>query len=219
MIYDKFEVYRAQESQQDKRLWREFFNKFNLSEYQQEQFHKYAYLLKAGNDVHNLTTLTELKSIIRYHFEDSLALCKAVSCSKIKSIADVGTGGGFPGIPLKIVYPELNVTLIEVNNKKIDFLYTVISELKLDSIFISETDWRTFLRKTEYDIDIFCARASLHPDELLRALKPGSFYKDAQIVYWASVNWNPTDKEKVLIKKEYTYKTGAKTRRLIFFAR
>lgn len=206
-------------SYQDKKLWNSFFKRYNLTEKQAHQFERYVDMLKAANDVHNLTTLTGLKSIIRYHFEDSLALCQAIACKDIKSIADVGTGGGFPGIPLKILYPEMQVYLIEVNNKKRDFLHSLIDELALENIFISEADWRTFLRKTEYDIELFCARASLHTEELLRALKPGSFYKDSQVVYWASINWQPTEKEKILIKREFTYETGVKTRRLIFFAR
>jgi 16S rRNA (guanine527-N7)-methyltransferase len=146
-------------------------------------------------------------------------LCKAVDCKEISSIADVGSGGGFPGVPLSILYPDMHVTLIEVNNKKIGFLYTLIDQLKLQNTYVSEADWRTFLRKTDHDIDMFCARASLHTDELLRALKPGCTYKDSQVVYWASIHWEPTEKEKAFIHHEYAYKVGAKKRRLIFFKR
>ena len=74
--------------------------------------------------------------------------CIGVDLNKVKVIVDVGSGAGFPGIPLKILFPHLGIILIEVNKKKQRFLQTVIRILELKDIEVCGLDWRTFLRKT-----------------------------------------------------------------------
>ena len=172
-------------------LWQEFSNYYRLNDHQVEQFRRFYTMLLATNDIHNLTAITDLSKVLTDHFQDSLALAKAVDLKSIYSLADIGSGGGFPAIPLKIVYPHLKIVLIEVNHKKIEFLNEIISSLGLTDSHISGIDWRNFLRKTDFEIDIFCARASLQPEELIRMFKPASPYKDAQLVYWASRHWEP----------------------------
>jgi 16S rRNA G527 N7-methylase RsmG len=108
--------------------------------------------------------------------------------------------------------------LIEVNHKKIEFLSTVIQELGLENVTISDLDWRTFLRTTNDSIDLFLARASLHTDELVRLFKPSSPYKEAQLIYWASKDWEPGKKDAPFVKKEYSYTLGNKKRRYILFS-
>lgn len=199
-------------------IWLDFKQRQNLSDAQLAQFKTYYQMLIGTNDIHNLTAITNLGEIIKYHFEDSLALAFAHDMNTLQSIADVGTGGGFPAIPLKIKYPYISLLCIEVNHKKVRFLLDVFEALGLEQCEIFDLDWRTFIRKTTYKIDLFCARASLQPEELIRIFKPSSPYKDAQLVYWASVFWKPEPAIQKYIIADVPYRIGQKDRRLITFA-
>ena len=198
--------------------WQTFIEKEQLTEQQTQQFKKYLALLRAWNQDINLTSIEQVSTIISHHFQDSLAVAQVVSFSPDDMICDVGSGGGFPGIPLKIKYPQLKVILIEVQHKKRVFLQTVIEELGLTDIEISPYDWRTFLRKTSYPITYFLARASLRPDELTRLFSPSTSYHNATLIYWASQSWQLEPKEQPYFSKETAYSIDAKKRRLIFFS-
>lgn len=200
-------------------LWYNFASKNQLSNIQFEQFRTYYKLIQNYNKQHNITAIRNLEDTIRDHFEDSLILSNLINSTKnsVKSIADIGSGAGFPGIPLKIKFSYLKVILIEVIGKKINFLESVIKELDLKNIEVCQMDWRTFLRKTDYDIDLFCARASLQPNELIRIFKPSCFYKNSTIIYWASQYWQPNKSESNFTKDTYNYKLDSKNRKLIFF--
>lgn len=200
------------------RLWSTFSAQHKLTELQEEQFKKYLALLQEWAEVINLTTITDSADIIAYHFNDSLAVKDAVNLSAFKGVIDVGSGGGFPGIPLKIMYPELPIYLLEVNGKKISFLRTVIEQLGLENIELCTLDWRTFIKKTDYEIDLFLARASLHTDELVRLFGHASNYRTALLIYWASKQWEPMPKEKPYLIKEEAYTINHKNRRFIFFS-
>lgn len=188
-----------------------------LSEVQKEQYILYFRKLLETNELHNLTAILDVKKVVSHHLLDSLALASFVNVQEIASIADVGTGAGLPGIPLKIYAPHLNVILIEVNKKKIAFLESIIQELNLQNVTIYTEDWRTFLRKTHFDITLFLSRASLQTHELLRMFKPSSFYKKSTLIYFASREWVPgiEDKKYMYDKKEYVIED--KKRSLIFF--
>lgn len=198
--------------------WNHFIERYALSDRQSNQFRKYYELIVSTNDIHNLTAITDLKHVIADHFEDSLALCSFVDCSQLSMLADIGTGAGFPALPLKIAFPHIKIILIEVNQKKVWFLEKVIEELELTHVTICDLDWRTFLRKTDYPIDLFCARASLSQEELVRLFKPSSPYKNAELVYWASAQWKPTLGTKPFIKRDMPYTIDSKKRRLIFLS-
>ncbi len=116
------------------------------------------------NEKTNITRITSLADILEYHYRDALHLDRFIDMQQIKTICDIGTGGGIPGIPLKIKYPHLHVVLIEVNGKKIAFLRDLIETLGLKNVEIVDLDWRTFLRQTNMPIDLFVARASLPVD-------------------------------------------------------
>jgi 16S rRNA G527 N7-methylase RsmG len=107
--------------------------------------------------------------------------------------------------------------LIEVNQKKASFLRTVIATLGLSNIDVYTQDWRTFLRTTHYDVDLFLARASLQPAELMRIFMPSSLYKKATLVYWASDQWQAVASEKKYLNNSIAYTVGNKSRKLIFF--
>jgi len=200
-------------------LWQGFADRNQLSANMVEKFKKYYNLMQNFNKFHNITAIENLEDIIEDHFEDSLALSDFISKfeNSINCLADVGSGGGFPGIPLKIKFDQLKVILIEVSGKKLNFLESVIKELDLKGIETCSLDWRTFLRNTDFNIDLFCARASLSPNELIRALRPGCFYNNSTVIYWASQYWQPDKQELNFINETYSYNLSSKSRNLIFF--
>ena len=200
------------------RLWNKFAQESSLTEVQLEKFRRYYELLIEWNsDICNLTTITEASSVIRDHFQDSLSITECVDFSSLHSIADIGTGAGFPGIPLKILFPHLTVYLIEVTQKKREFLAHVIEQLDLSDMVLVDLDWRSFLRTTNYAIDLFVSRAALAPLELMRMYRSTCPYNKQKLVYWASRDWQASVKELSFIKKEWQYLIGSKKRRLIFF--
>ncbi len=106
-----------------------------LSDVQTEQFCTYYEMLVEKNKVMNLTAITEFEDVVQKHFVDSVILPKKfVEDTKKINLIDVGTGAGFPGIPLKIVYPEMNVVLLDSLNKRILFLREVIETLHFEHI-------------------------------------------------------------------------------------
>lgn len=114
------------------------FNQYEISitDYQIEQFNQYFELLIQWNEKINLTTITEYNDVVKKHFLDSCLLLKLYSVKNFigKSIIDVGTGGGFPGIPLSIMMPNTNFVLMDSLNKRIDFLKKVVDILKLSNV-------------------------------------------------------------------------------------
>ena len=109
-----------------------FFD-IDLTDKQIDQFDKYFQLLIKWNEVMNLTAITEFDDVCKLHFVDSISGSKYFDFSKKDySLVDIGTGAGFPGIPIKIVFPELHITLLDSLNKRLNFLNEVIDQLGLN---------------------------------------------------------------------------------------
>ena len=106
----------------------------SLTEEQIGQFIRYYELLIQWNEVMNLTAITDYEEVMKKHFIDSISLIKAYDVHQNVSLIDVWTGAGFPGLSLKIAYPNLQVTLLDSLNKRISFLQTVIDELGLEGV-------------------------------------------------------------------------------------
>lgn len=188
-----------------------------MTNIQSQKLEVYLKFLLQENEKYNLTAITDVDSVIHDHFADSLSILKLYDMNTVKSLIDVGTGAGFPGIALAIMCPEIAVCLIEVNLKKVNFLNMVIAMLDLHNVIVCTDDWRTFLRTYKHSVDLVVARASLQVDELLKMFKPSSNLKHGTLVYWASKKWIPTDPEKEYLDRCVEYEVGHKQRNLCFF--
>ena len=132
-----------------------------LSDKQKEQFDKFYELLVEWNKVMNLTGITEYEEVNEKHFVDSLSIVKAIDMNQVNSLIDIGTGAGFPGIPLKIAFPHVKVVLLDSLNKRINFLNTVISELGLENIETIHGRAEDFAKQPTYreQFDLCVSRA------------------------------------------------------------
>lgn len=132
-----------------------------LSEKQMQQFMTFYELLVEKNKVMNLTAITELSEVIPKHFLDSLSLVMAVDPEDLETMVDVGSGAGFPGIPLKIAFPHLKVTLMDSLRKRVDFLNEVILKLGLKGIKAVHGRAEDLARESKYreNFDLCVSRA------------------------------------------------------------
>lgn len=128
-----------------------------LTTYQQEQLITYKDFLIEYNKHTNLTAITNEEDIYLKHFYDSLTITKIIDLSNQK-ILDIGTGAGFPGMVLKIVYPELDITLLDSNNKKITFLKELSSKLNIKVNLINDRA-EEYIKDNRESFDIVVSRA------------------------------------------------------------
>ena len=135
----------------------------NLTEKQKHQLEKFYQLLIEWNEKINLTRIIEEKDVYLKHFYDSLTISKAIDLTTKATLCDVGTGAGFPGIVLKIVYPNLKVTLVDSLLKRVNYLNTIIKDLELENITAIHTRGED-LKET---FDVVTARAVANIEKLI----------------------------------------------------
>lgn len=167
---------------------RDYVLKWNieLNDEQLQQFRIYYDMLVETNKVMNLTAITELSDVILKHFIDSISLITAypeiADASKKLWVIDVGTGAGFPGIPLKIVFPHLHILLLDSLNKRVNFLNDVINRLDLCDISAIHSRAEEGSRKKEYRemFDLCVSRAVANMASLseycIPFLKKGGYF-------------------------------------------
>lgn len=137
----------------------------DISLNQAEQFYEYYKILVEWNQFMNLTGITDFEEVVQKHFVDSLSIIKAENMKHVDNLIDVGTGAGFPGIPIKIAFPDVKVTLLDSLNKRIQFLNEVIRVtgiLDVDTIHGRAEDYAKPGKKREaYDLCVSRAVANL----------------------------------------------------------
>jgi len=124
----------------------------SLNDKQIEQFKKYYELLVEYNKVMNLTGITEESLVYLKHFYDSLTLVKAYDFDKEINLCDVGSGAGFPSIPLKIAFPNIKVTIIDSLNKRLEFLKIVVKELGLTNVSLIHSRAEEYKDRESFDV-------------------------------------------------------------------
>lgn len=144
----------------------------SLTQIQLDQLNKYYDLLIEYNKKMNLTGITEYEEVYLKHFYDSLTIAKVIDLNSINTLCDIGTGAGFPGLVLKIVFPNLKITLLDSLNKRVEFLKIVIEKLNLDNIDVIHTRAEEYALKNRNKFDITTARAVAHTSILLEYAIP-----------------------------------------------
>ena len=134
-----------------------------LTEEQLNKLDSFYHKLIEWNERINLTRITEEQDVYLKHFYDSLTIAKVVDLRKKDTLCDVGTGAGFPGIVLKIVYPNLKITLVDSLLKRVNYLNTIIAELNLDNIKAIHSRGEDYKEK----FDVVTARAVANIEKLL----------------------------------------------------
>lgn len=198
-------------------LWSAFAADEQVTEQQLVLFKKYYQMLMDWNERMNLTAITDLEAVLYDHFRDALAVLKTDAITANMTVCDVGSGCGVPGIPIAIMRPDITVVLLEVNQKKLAFLRAVVTELALSHVTVCDMDWLMFIHKAPFRVDLFCARASLKPADLVRIFYAPCAYRSSLLIYWASRLWMPGEKEKLFYTVDNWYTLRDKERRLAFF--
>lgn len=144
----------------------------SLTQNQLDQLNEYYNLLIEYNKVMNLTGITEYEEVYLKHFYDSLTLAKVIDLNSINSLCDIGTGAGFPGLVLKIVFPNLKITLLDSLNKRVEFLKVVIDKLNLKNIEVIHSRAEDYALKNRNKFDVTTARAVAHTSILLEYAIP-----------------------------------------------
>lgn len=136
------------------------------------QLDKYCAILQEQAKLINLTTITDSDDIYIKHYYDSLLMGMLFDFNEEQTLVDVGSGAGFPGIVLKIVYPKLKITLVEPTTKRTNFLNLVIKELQLDDIYVINERAEKYITECRGNFDYATARAVAPLNILLELLTP-----------------------------------------------
>lgn len=173
-----------------------------LTKEQLVQLDKFYHLLLEWNEKLNLTRITEEQDVYLKHFYDSLTLTKVVDLKEKETLCDVGSGAGFPGIVLKIIYPHLKITLLDSLNKRVVYLNEIIKDLKLENIKAIHTRGEDY----KETFDVVTARAVANIEKLVNytmhlVKKEGIF-----IAMKGNIEDELTSEVKIKLEKKYKIK-------------
>ena len=145
----------------NKESFKNYLKELNIELYELtfNKFEKYKELLQEYNKKFNLTSIIEDEEIYLKHFFDSLCILKTNKIKENMKLLDIGTGAGFPGIPIAIIMPSLQITLVEANNKKCEFLKVVKENLELNNIKIVNSRAEDYVKTQRETFDIATSRA------------------------------------------------------------
>jgi len=133
--------------------------KIEIDDVQENQFELYYEFLIEYNKITNLTRITEKDEVYYKHFYDSLTMASSLNMNDVQSICDMGSGAGFPSIPLKIIYPHLQITIVDSLNKRIVFLKKLIEKLDLNNVTLVHDRVEHYALDHQQQFDIVTARA------------------------------------------------------------
>lgn len=133
--------------------------KIELNPLQKEQFENYYKFLNEYNNHTNITAITNKEDVYLKHFYDSALLATTIDFNKVTNLLDIGCGAGFPGIVIKILYPHINLTLLDSNNKKTKFCEYIIKELDLKDVVIINKRAEDYIENKREYFDVVTARA------------------------------------------------------------
>lgn len=177
-----------------------------LTDDQKSQFNLYYELLIEWNRVMNLTGITDYDEVNLKHFTDSLTISRIIDMAQINTLIDVGTGAGFPGIPIKIAFPHIKVYLLDSLNKRIKFLNEVIKKLGLKNIYAFHGRAEDFAKDRQYreKFDVCVSRAVANLSTLSEYCIP--FVKTGG--YFVSYKGGDSDEEVIRSEKAITLLGG-----------
>ncbi|KIR02501.1 rRNA small subunit methyltransferase, glucose inhibited division protein GidB [Lachnospiraceae bacterium TWA4] len=197
---------------------------FSVSDHQAEQFLQYYKKMVEVNQVMNLTAITDYNEVLIKHYLDSVMAVKYVDWNDHAKVIDMGTGAGFPGIPLKILYPEIDIVLVDSLNKRVKFLNEVIKELGLKKAVALHARAEELGRNKEYrgQFDYCVSRAVASLPALLEFCTPflkvnGEFiaYKSLKAEEEIASSKRALNLLKCQVKERHQFSLGESTRDLI----
>lgn len=185
----------------NKEIFIQELNKLNIkiTEEQLNKLELFYDLLIKWNDLINLTRITKKEDVYLKHFYDSLTLTKVVNLNNINTLCDVGTGAGFPGIVLKILYPNLKITLIDSLQKRVNYLNEIIKEIKLDNIKAIHIRGEDYHEK----FDLVTSRAVANIEKLVNYTMHLVDRKGLFIAMKGDISKELTEEVKEKIEKKY----------------
>ena len=171
-----------------------------INQEQLDKLNMFYELLISWNEKINLTRITEEKEVYLKHFYDSLTLFKAINLNDNLTLCDVGTGAGFPGIVLKIVFPNLKVTLIDALQKRVNYLNSIIAELNLKDIVAIHARSEDYAKENYEHFDIVTARAVANLSVLSELCIPMVQVNGYFIPMKANADWEIQESDDILDK-------------------
>jgi 16S rRNA (guanine527-N7)-methyltransferase len=179
----------------------------SLNDDEAKKFEEYQNLLLEWNEKINLTAITKKEDVYLKHFYDSLTMNKIVDLSKVETMCDIGTGAGFPGLVIKIAFPNIKMTLVDALEKRIKFLNEVIKELGLTNIETVHARSEEYAKVNRNKFDITTARAVAHLSVLLEYAIPMTKVNGNFIAMKANVT-DELDESKNALSKLFSKITG-----------